>query len=489
MAQQRPSVRVVRRDGTALVTGPMIGDVESQVMDSDRDLSFPFHFASHADLLCFPPLSQRTHPAEVSGSVVDAIIVPTIREAGQLRTAVDLAAQLGCPLIAIYSQRSEDELSSIKAEFKKGEVTVIGLPAKLPQDLQELLAFETNSHAEGVSFCVLDISRKRNLGWVLAQLCGWTKILFLDDDIRHLTSDKVMKAASLLGEYPVVGFQVRNYPDNSVIGHAKRLAGWNQDVFISGGSLLVDPQRLNGFFPPVYHEDWFCSLNHICAGTAAVGGEVEQLPYAPFATPMRAWLEEFADILGEGLLWLIHHKRDLSFPEASFWAEAMDSSFWRSALQRRAMLLDEIARRLHELYKQQSDDSDVAAALVSVKQAQIRRRELAAEDFVSFVDQWLRDLAGWRARLAELPRVDSISKALAALGLSRVALTGDPEPRESPDPEPQELPTALTQTRHWPTRAPTTGSVLKRGSLGGILFGGVLLNPGRRRRGRLGQLG
>jgi hypothetical protein len=103
------------------------------------------------------------------------------------------------------------------------------------------------------------------------------------------------------------------------------------------------------------------------------------------------------------------------------------------------MLLDEIARRL---YQQQPHDSDVAAALVSVKEAQTRRGELAAEDFVSFVDQWLRDLVGWRARLAELRGVDSVAKALAALGLSRVVLTDDPEPRESPDPEPEKLPKA-----------------------------------------------
>lgn len=485
MAQQRPPARVVQRDGTALVTDTMTGQAKSRDAQNDSDLSFPFHFVSHADLLCFPFVSKRTKPAEVASSVVDAIIVPTIREAGQLRPAVELAAQLRCPVIAIYSQRSDDELSSIKEEFKQSEVTVVGLPANLPQDLQELLAFETSSHPEGVSFCPLDISRKRNLGLAMAQLCGWTKILFLDDDIRRLTSAMVIKAASLLDEYPVVGFQVRNYPDNAVVGHAKRLAGWNQDIFISGGSLLVDPQRLNGFFPPIYHEDWFCSLNHICAGTAAVGGEVEQLPYSPFATPMRAWLEEFADILGEGLLWLIHHKRDLSFPQASFWAEAMDSSFWHSALQRRAMLLDEIARRLH---KQQPNESDVAAALVSVKQAQIRRSELAAEDFVSFVDQWLRDLAGWRARLAKLPRVDSIAEALAALGLSRVVLTSDPEPRESPTPESQALPTALTQTRRQAAQAPTTGSVLKRGGLSGILVSDVLLSQGRRLLERLGQL-
>src|SRR5580693_4145636 len=154
----------------------MLGSAKPPDTHDDTDLSVPFHFLSHADLLCFPQLSGKTQPSEVASSVVDAIIVPTIREAGQLRPAVDLAAQLGCPLIAIYSQRSDDELSSIKAEFKQSEVTVIGLPANLPQDLQELLDFETNSHAEGVSFCPLDISRKRNLGLAMAQLCGWTKI-------------------------------------------------------------------------------------------------------------------------------------------------------------------------------------------------------------------------------------------------------------------------------------------------------------------------
>ena len=143
---------------------------------------------------------------------------------------------------------------------------------------------------------------------------------------------------------------------------------------------------------------------------------------------VRALLEEFGDILGEGLLWLIHHKRDLSFPEASFWAEAMDSSFWHSVLQRREMLLTEITRRLLE----HPADSCIADALVSVKEARARRYKLAAEDFVSFVHQWLRDLAQWRARLAGLPRVDSVAKALAELGLSHVAVTGDAEPQDCP---------------------------------------------------------
>ncbi len=404
------------------MTDTIADEAKSRDACSDADLSFPFHYLSHDELLCFPPMERSTITIDAA-SAVDAIIVPTVREADQLRPAADLAAQLGCPLIAIYSRRSADELLSIRREFEQCNVIIVGLPTRFPQDLQDLLAFETNSRHEGTSQCALDISRKRNLGLLLAQMCGWARILFLDDDIRHISAEKVTRAIMLVKDYPVVGFQVRNYPDNSVVGHAKRLAGWHQDVFISGGALLVDPRRLNGFFPPIYHEDWLCVLNHICAGTAAVGGEVEQLAYSPFASPARALLEEFGDILGEGLLWLIYLKRDLSFPTNSFWAEAMDFSFWHSVLHRRNMLLAGITRRLLE----HPEDSDITDALVSITEARARRYKLAPEDFVSFVQQWLRDLARWQVRLASLPKVNSVAKALAEMGLSHVAVTGDAE--------------------------------------------------------------
>lgn len=400
------------------MTGTGTNSTASPFTPGNADLSVPFHFLSHAELLCFPWTPYRTS-ARGSDHAIDAIIVPTIREAGQLRTAADLAAQLQCLLIAIYSQRSAEEISVIRGGFDQANVVVISLPESLPPSLQELLAFETDGHPAAVSHSARDISMKRNLGLALAQMCQWQKILFLDDDIMFLTSEKVIEAAALVNEYPIVGFQVRKFPDNSVIGHAKRLVGWEQDVFISGGSMLVDPQRLNGFFPSIYHEDWFCIFNHVCAGSVAVGGEVEQLPYRPFSNPVRALLEEFGDIIGEGLLWLIHHKNNLTIPDTSFWAEALDGSFWRSALQRRQTLLAEITRRLLE----RPGTTDITNALVAVLEARVRK--FAPEDFVSFVQQWLHDLEQWRVRLEKLPRADSVDKALAELGLLHDAATDE----------------------------------------------------------------
>ena len=34
--------------------------------------------------------------------------------------------------------------------------------------------------------------------------------------------------------------------------------------------MLVNPQRMRGFFPPVYHEDWLCIMDHIRLGEVAI---------------------------------------------------------------------------------------------------------------------------------------------------------------------------------------------------------------------------
>ena len=54
------------------------------------------------------------------------------------------------------------------------------------------------------------------------------------------------------------GLTCREYPDNSVVCHARRLAGLPQDTFVSGAALGVNcnDQPLP-FFPEQYNEDWF----------------------------------------------------------------------------------------------------------------------------------------------------------------------------------------------------------------------------------------
>ncbi len=397
-----------------------IGDKpESGEADTDVD--------SYAHLLHFPAAqagARNVSPrfTAVSDPVVDAIIVPTIRPAAQLQSAVELAKSSGCQLVPLYTDTFPAGLSSVLAKLEPGQVTPLALRSGA---VHKLLDFGKARPQKHVSLCALDISRKRNLGLLIGRVCGWQRMLFLDDDIRNINIKKLSSAAALIGKYPVVGFQVIDYPDASVVGHALRLTGARQKPFISGGSLLVNPQSEQGFFPPIYHEDWLCVINRVRLGEVAIGGRVGQLPYMPFVSSNRAKLEEFGDIFATGLLSLVRSRKMMnsipadargndSAAQQAYWHEATQAHFWDAALKRRAALLDNMVRNFDRIRQRTSD----IAALQSVWAAQECLSELSATMLVSFMENWLIDLAAWQDQLSNLPRTGSVVKALADMGLS-----------------------------------------------------------------------
>jgi len=380
----------------------------------------PYDVGLYRHLLRFPAAAAVT--GNSSCPAVDAIVVPTIRSAEQLRPAVRLALAAKCKLVTIHTDHLPEGLRPVLEKLqRRGLVTALALRATA---VHHLLDLATDLPQSVVSSCARDISRKRNLGLLVGRACGWRRMLFLDDDIRKVNATKLSSAAALLDEYPVVGLQVTKYPDASVVGHARRLAGRPQEPFISGGALLVDPQRLSGFFPPVYHEDWLCIIGHLSRGEVAIGGTVGQLPYRPFTTAQRARLEEFGDILAFGLLWLIYAGRETkrmqsavtegnsAFLRPDYWSEATRESFWREILGRRAALLDELVRVLDRAYRYQSPP------LQSVLAARERCGQLPPEEFVFFIKKWLANLSIWQAHTRDPLLVDSVAKAISELGLS-----------------------------------------------------------------------
>jgi hypothetical protein len=400
--------------------------------ESDGELSRPFQTQSYDDLLQFPdaPASAINTPSgkrAITEPLVDAIIVPTIRSAEHLGPAIQFATDTRCHLMLVYTDRPPDGLSAVLSGLKPGQVTLLTVRSDMHDRLLDLGASLPQSQ---VSPAALDISRKRNLGLVIGRVCGWTRMLFLDDDIRKLNVAKLSSAAALLDNYPVVGLQVKKYPDASVVGHARRLTGRRQEPFVSGGSLLVNPQLLNGYFAPVYHEDWLCVINHIRKSEVAIGGSVAQLPYMPFSASKRAEYEEFGDVLLSGLLWLVHSRikkgttdRVHIMSEADYWREATNARFWKKIMAERGALLQEITGRLT------AQKSDQPAALSSLAAAKQRLGQLKPADFASFTERWLASLAIWRGRLSSLSSLEVVDKArdiekvIAALGVANVVRT------------------------------------------------------------------
>ena len=103
-----------------------------------------------------------------------------------------------------------------------------------------------------------DLSVKRNFGLLLARLQGWNKIVFVDDDITLPRTD-LARLADQLDNHQIAGMVCRDFPDNSVFCHARRLTRSSSRTCSSreppwactAGDLPLP------FFPDVYNEDWF----------------------------------------------------------------------------------------------------------------------------------------------------------------------------------------------------------------------------------------
>ena len=376
---------------------------------------------SHRDLLvCTRPNFRRSPQARP-----DAIIVPASRSADNLDNAAALAGAVGCRLVVLCSldARGPDVAKLLRSKHV-AEPLVVDIQ---PGYTHPLLEFETSdlvrqSLPRGTANPNGDLSVKRNLGLLLARMAGWQRIFFMDDDIRDLTTPDLLSVAAMLDKFRVAGMQVDDFPDNSVVCHARRETGDRQDVFISGSVLAVDSAKQVGFFPEVYNEDWLFFYDDVRARRAGcLQRSAAQLRYDPFANPRRARRQEFGDVLAEGLYALIH--KTAGHEEAT-------RKYWANFIAIRRKLIEDIRKRPALL-----ESKDRGNILSSLEGAVASLMKIQPQVCESYVKAWRRDLVEWRRRLSSVPATGSITDALHALGLERIEVAGAPPAALLPSPD------------------------------------------------------
>jgi hypothetical protein len=359
------------------------------------------HRDSHAALI--------DHEAGVDRgcAAVDAIVVPTARPATHLRQVADLAREVGCLLVVLCSARSSSRAVAELVTSRPGlRAAVVDLPSDYRHRLLEL---RTSRHPQAGLARHLDLSTKRNLGLLLARLLRWRQVLFVDDDIRKLDAAMLARGSSLLGRYTAVGFRVEQWPDNSVVCHAHRLGGGDQDTFVGGSALLVDTAQAASFFPAVYNEDWFFLHDQVRSRKVACAGRTAQLTYDPYASPLRASTEEFGDLMAETLFSSLHGDAGLG---------TADRSFWRTGIRRRSAFLEDITGRVLDAPLGRA----TAPPLAALGAATARLGEIEPGDCQAFVADWRADLSVWSDRLLGLPVFGTERQAFEFLGLPIVSL-------------------------------------------------------------------
>jgi hypothetical protein len=344
----------------------------------------PNHHGSHRDLL------RSVGGSALPGRAIDAIIVPTDRPPAYLAEAAALALALRCPLVTLHSGKWTS--ASKAAQRLPAGLDLVAIDVPDPEQLR-LPRWQTSDLLAGTVFARrTDSSAKRNLALMLSHLLGWSRILFLDDDITELNPVDVRTASSLLDTHCAVGLQNFGYPDNSVVCHAYRLSGGKQQAFVGAGALAAEIQRQPSFFPDIYNEDWFFLLDgDKRLQPTAVTGRVRQYPYDPFRNPDRARAEEFGDVLAEGLFWLLDQGRSMTDADARHWA---------GFLRRRGRFIDDVL----VMVRADNIPADEKARRVAALKGALGRLALITPGMCeSYLRAWIADRQQWQRHIESLP--------------------------------------------------------------------------------------
>jgi hypothetical protein len=267
---------------------------------------------------------------------------------------------------------------------------------------------------------------------MIAWMLGWRHIFFMDDDIRGISLDDLISTVSALKtggagyrssgmhveflhasqrraeHFRSSSMRVKHFPDNSVVCHARRQVGEDQDVFVSGSVLAVDCTAPFDFFPDIYNEDWLFFYRNVAARELASPGlqatQMEQMKYNPFADPQRAAREEFGDVIAEGLYSLLHYR--------DYGAHSPTNEYWERFLGDRNAILERISEQSYKAPPELRGQIDKA-----ILTARETLKAITSDMCVDYVAAWQRDLARWEEQLANLPQPTSVEAALRTLGL------------------------------------------------------------------------
>jgi hypothetical protein len=377
--------------------------------------------ASHSALLQSVEVeSPLFSPGAPQITKLDAIIIPASRRASSFDDLIKLSARLGARLVVICSRLAKiEDVAERVARTPGARALIIEIPKnyrvpRMPSRTSNRRFLEAS--ADRMS----DLSTKRNLGLLLARLNGWHKIVFVDDDITLTNAKDFERLAKRLERAPIAGMVCRDYPDNSVACHARRLAGLPQDNFVSGSVLGVNCDDLPfSFFPDIYNEDWFFFSKAVARYKLANVGDATQRPYRPFADPERARHEEFGDLLAEGLFSLIDEvldhsidKEDGQSTDYQLLVESATVEFWEEFIRARRDTLQDTRLKLEPLCT-----AEARQALRSLTAAEQQLDVITPELCVAFLGAWLEDLEEWETNVEATNNVSSVWEAMNDLGL------------------------------------------------------------------------
>jgi hypothetical protein len=395
------------------------------------------HHPSHLEVVGRVP----RYPVDADQSELSAVVVPTSRPLRESRVGLALAAHCAevrnAPLVVIRSGAAIRDPFPPELAARTSRPTIV---IDLPNSSHPFLPGLSNArHPVATKHRKNDVGDKRNLAVLIGLLAGWETMLLLDDDIttrrasqlplrsQHLSPELVMRLDDVFAEFKhnphlmAAGYLQKDFDDNSVVCHVRKLAGLEQEGFISGGAVVIRCIPGLPYFPAAYNEDWlflfFLMMQdwHRCPSSGVKRiGSIHQSAYYPFAAP-RAKREEFGDAFAEGLFNLL----ELSPEEIA--REARSLEYWKHVVHARQSMITHMLAGFQDRYgpTEHAIVNDVESALRAALSVYPDSLAKSATLMAGYFDALMADLPTWnehtRSLAATYGRGAPLNQALSVL--------------------------------------------------------------------------
>lgn len=297
----------------------------------------------------------------------DAIFIPFRDRYDNLNELFDSLSWFDGQIILLHS--IDSDLIKIKSKANRKIKLLDCFNFAIVDDIRSLDTFKKTSTIQNIEGWDLPI--KRNFALLHSIQKGFEKILLVDDDINGITPQIISMGTKALHSNNIAGCLIESYPDTSVIGHIEQKYGEKYYPFLSGSFLFIKPRITEGFFPLIYNEDWLFMIPSINNKSITAISSIKQKPYDPFDNLNRVKLQEFGEIIANGLFELITQSKYL---------ERFNLSFWNNYINYRRTYVNELL-------------SQSNAKMISfINESLQLSRNISPSMCVDFIQMWEKDL-------------------------------------------------------------------------------------------------